>query len=238
VSVAVLIPWAGSCAHRLASLRFVESWYGRHFPDWKICIGSSQEGPEWCKAEAVAKAAYQTKADIFVVADADCFSVQIGSAVEAVRNSHAWAMPHYTVNRLSAAASRQVIEGTTQPSAFPRNRQYYAQMPYTGYPGGGIAVVRREVYASCPLDPRFVGWGQEDESWAIALKALYGAPWRPRTGPLWHLWHPPQRRMSRAVGSANSQKLRTAYRAAARDGSMPHMLGPARRYVSPFLEAP
>lgn len=232
MSVAVLIPWAGECPHRAAALDHVRAWYGRHFPDWQICIGEARTGADWCKAEAVRNALVKTSADLLVIADADCFAPRIHEAVNAVTADHlAWAMPHYTVHRLSSQATREVIEDGTDPASFPRNVRHYAQMPYTGYPGGGIVIVRREKYLDCPLDPRFTGWGQEDESWAIALRSLYGPPWRPATGPLWHLWHPPQRRASRAVGSPASQELRTAYRKAAREKSMERHLQPARAFV-------
>lgn len=234
-ATAVLIPWAGVCPHRTAALEYVRAWYAEHFPDWQICIGHAEAGPQWCKAQAVADAARQTSADVLVVADADCFAPRVGDAVKAVRDSRAWAMPHYVVHRLSPSATKDVIENGTNPATFPRSLRHYAQMPYTGYAGGGITVLKRSVYMDCPLDPRFVGWGQEDESWAIALKALHGAPWRPQPGPLWHLWHPPQRRSSRAVGSPLSQNLRTAYRDAARKGTMDQQLAAARTYASSAL---
>jgi len=43
------------------------------------------------------------------------------------------------------------------------------QRPYPGYPGGGITVLPRSTYTEVPLDLRYEGWGQEDESWAHAL---------------------------------------------------------------------
>lgn len=81
---------------------------------------------------------------------------------------------------------------------------------YLGVEGGGIVVLRRETYAECPLDPRFVGWGGEDESWGFALRALYGPPVRVRK-PVIHLWHPPANRMTRGYGSLASRELRKRY---------------------------
>lgn len=81
---------------------------------------------------------------------------------------------------------------------------------YLGVEGGGIVILRRETYAECPLDPRFVGWGGEDESWGFALRALYGPPVRVRK-PVTHLWHPPANRMTRGYGSLASRELRKRY---------------------------
>jgi hypothetical protein len=84
------------------------------------------------------------------------------------------------------------------------------QRPYLGVPGGGIMVLSRETYEQVPLDWRFKGWGQEDEAWGAALAAVAGKGWR-GTEPLYHLWHPPQPRQNRAIGSDESRHLRNLY---------------------------
>jgi len=102
--------------------------------------------------------------------------------------------------------------------------------------GGGCTVVRRDVYESCPLDPRFKGWGQEDAAWGVALTAMYGPPWR-SVEPLWHLWHAPQGRIGltdammrgecapqRGKGSMAGRRLLQAYRVAAESGRMREFL--------------
>lgn len=212
------------------------AWYKRNFPDFEILLGQGEEGPRWCKAEAVAHALRRTAAEVLIIADADCYAPRLHEAIEAVLNgTHAWAMPHYTVHRLSEKGTARVLEEGVDPIGLARTKENYDQMPYTGYAGGGITVLGRETYASAPLDPRFVGWGQEDESWATALRALHGTPFRPRTGPLWHLWHPPQKRLSRAVGSTYSRDLRTMYRTAARTGTIAHHLRPAREHAAAAL---
>lgn len=234
--VAVLVPWAGKCPHRAAAFSYVRSWYQKNFPDWEICVGEASPGDQWCKAEAVRNALKQTSSDILIIADADCIAPKINEAVDAVRGTYGWAMPHYTVHRLSQEASRQVIENDADPATFPRSSRFYGQLPYAGYAGGGIVVMKRSAYASVPLDPRFIGWGQEDESWAIALRCLQGAPWRPRHGPMWHLWHPPQRRMSRSVGSPASRELRAAYKRVIKERAMERHLSVARAYIEEALE--
>jgi len=229
------MPWAGVCPHRRAALAHVRAWYAEHHPDWDICIGDAREGADWCKAEAVRNALHWTSddTDILVIADADCIAVNIGDAVGAVRSgTHNWAMPHQTVHRLNRIGTDLVMTQGADPAKLPRTSHYYAQMPYTGYAGGGIVVCKKNTYTECPLDPRFVGWGQEDESWAIALRCLFGPPWRPRHAPLWHLWHPPQQRSSRAVGSIQSRNLRTAYRRLSKSpDAMKQHIAPAKSYV-------
>ena len=81
--------------------------------------------------------------------------------------------------------------------------------PYPGMVGGGIMVIRRDVYEQCPLDPRFLGWGQEDASWGAALTRLHGL--QRGTGDLWHLWHEPEPRMSFTRGNPASVALAMRY---------------------------
>ena len=80
-----------------------------------------------------------------------------------------------------------------------------------------MTVLTRGLYEQVPLDRRYVGWGQEDQSHGLALTAIAGRRWR-GVAPLWHLWHDPQPRLNAHVGSAESRKLHVRYQYAAKDG--------------------
>jgi hypothetical protein len=152
---------------------------------------------------------------MLVVADADVWCGGVGAAVDAVRSGAAkWAVPHARVCRLTSVASAQVYETGQWPTR--RVTTTYAQPPYPGRLGGGMVVLGRDTYLAAPLDPRFVGWGQEDESWALALRCMAGREWR-GVEDLWHLWHTPQRRLSRSVGSRENSILYRRYCVAVRD---------------------
>jgi hypothetical protein len=211
MSVRVVIPWRGGDPHRTAVLDWVQDQWARHHPDWEIWLGELTRDSDWCKADAVQTALDGVAPDdILVIADADVWSDTVGYAVDAVASGeYRWAIPHSQVLRLNQETTRQVIE---------EGRIHNAQVAgcldragYLGVVGGGITIVTADLYAECPLDPRFVGWGQEDESWGHALHALGGRRWR-GAQPLWHLWHPPQERMSQAVGSVHGQRLAAEYR--------------------------
>jgi hypothetical protein len=201
VNVSVLVPWQPGCPHREAAWNFLRSRWERV---GEVIVGTC-EGP-WVKAAAVADALTRAAGDVLVIADADVW-VDPSDAVAACAT---WAVPHLKVHRLSEASTAQVLNGADWrrlplDASNPRDRK-----PYVGQAGGGVTVVRRDVYEDCPI-PRIVGWGQEDESWAIALQCLYGKPWRGNVD-LVHLWHPPQPRRSRVVGSDESRKLRARFR--------------------------
>jgi hypothetical protein len=221
--VAVLVPYRPTGPDRAAAWEYVRDLWQATYPTWQLCVADSP-GERWCKAAAVAAALAQTEAPVLVVADADVWCDGAGAAVDAVRGGAAkWAVPHTRVCRLTSLASSLVYETGEWP--LRRTTTTYAQPPYPGRVGGGMVVLGRETYLATPLDPRFTGWGQEDESWALALRRMAGREWR-GTEDLWHLWHAPQPRQSRTVGSREGFALYRRYAAAARD------LGRMRSLVS------
>lgn len=206
MTASVIIPWSTtvSCHHRGAALAWTVSRWAS--TGCEVVVGE-HAGP-WCKAAAVADGLERAGGDVLVIADADCWSDGIDQALAAVDAGRPWAIPHGRVYRLTHAATQHVLDGHT-----PRPGLDLTQAPYQGWPGGGIVVVGRDVYEQVPLDRRFVGWSGEDESWAHALTFLAGPAWRGRA-PLWHLWHPPQERMSRRWGSEAAKALAGRYKRA------------------------
>jgi hypothetical protein len=238
-SVAVLIPWAGDCPHRKAALGYVRKWYQSNYPDWEIHEGYAQEGAAWCKGQAVADALRWTRADVLVIADADSVAPNVGDAVKAVQRDRAWAMAHHMVHRLSWAATMKVFNSSTWPQVIPRDKKHYDAWPYIAMAGGGITVINRDIYLQAPMDHRFLGWGQEDGAWGTALTRLYGPPWRSPHARLWHLWHPPQRKVAKVHGPLGVKDLQLQYRSAQTTQSMQAVLDEPRRYVRQVLaEAP
>ncbi len=73
-----------------------------------------------------------------------------------------------------------------------------------------VHLYRFDLLEFTPPDVRFVGWGQEDDAWACALKGLVGPPMR-GAHDLWHLWHTPQERMSRSEGNEAGVELVNRY---------------------------
>lgn len=207
LSVAVVVPWRPGCPHREASWSWIRGRYERD--GWPIVEGVAPAGP-WRKAAAVNPAVATADADVIVVADADVWCDGLSKAVDAVLDGAVWAIPHRKVHRLTELASEAVRQGAVL------ERADLEQAPYRGVEGGGLVVARRAALLDVPLDPRFVGWGGEDHSWGYALRTLLGRAWR-GTSPLWHLWHPAQPRLSRRIGSEESEALHLRYAVARRN---------------------
>lgn len=196
----VIVPFAGDCPHRRRALEWVTA---RHEYPVTVAYG----GVPWVKAEAIGPAIEQSSADIIVLADADCWTDGLPEAVRAVELGAPWAKPHKMVYRLTEGSTRAFMAGKSWTEL--------DQQPYQGIAGGGFVVAPRETLLDVPMDKRFVGWGQEDIAFAMALHVLAGPAWL-GDADLIHLWHPPQERMTRRKGSPESWALFRRYQAAKR----------------------
>lgn len=196
--VSVVVPRAGDCPHRDRAWE----WVRKQYEGLEVVEGWG-DPDEWCKATAVEEALKLSTGDVLVVADADVYSEHLAVAIDAVSTgAHEWASPHRHIRRLTEEGTRRFIEGERETA--PVEENHHAVL------GGGIVVLTRETYERVPLDRRFAGWGGEDHAWAAALRTLAGEPFiAPQ--PLWHLWHPPQQRMSRKVGNVANDELRGRY---------------------------
>lgn len=205
MTVAVVIPWRGGDPARERALAWVLDRYEVEHPGWTVAIAEAPPGP-WCKAACILDGVAAVESDRIIVADADVWCDSITDAVDALQH-HAWAVPHGDVHRLTDDATGRFLAGA-QPDGLATT-----EPPYPGHPGGGLVVIRRDVILDVPPDRRFVGWGQEDDAWGIALSTLAGMPFR-GDHPLWHLWHSPQERQSRLVGTPGGWSLFKRYQSA------------------------
>lgn len=226
MSIAVLVPWRTNDPARVEIWSWVLKRWQLRYPTFEVITGTPAEGP-WSKGAAVADALRQTKAGTLIVADADVWCDGVQAAVMAVEQNRAkWAMPHKVVKRLSQESTKAVLSGRT---VLDRSTDLIEN--HTARRGGGLVVLSREVLEGVPMDPGFTGWGQEDESWAIALQTLAGPVWQGEI-PLFHLWHPPAERQTRAIGSAESLARYRRYQEAA--GNQEQM----RNIISEFCKQP
>lgn len=207
----VLVPWRGGDPSREDAFAWVRFRYEQSHPDWRVIRCQVPIGP-WCKALAVMPVVSEMLGEVLIVADADCWCEGLSEAVADVEAGAPWAIPHGGVFRLSEASTAEVLAG-----AEPSEEMEVCQPPYRGMEGGGFVVAHRDTMLDVPLDRRFEGWGGEDESWAVALRCLAGVPARGRRPPLWHLWHPPQERLTRRWGNTASKRLHARYIAARED---------------------
>lgn len=209
MTVSVIVPYRPDGAEREDNWHFLYDCWRRNFANWEVVTGDCQAG-EWIKADAIADALTHATGDTIVMADADvwCQRSAVIAAVRAVQEYNTWAIPHLTVHRMTPYGTHRF---KSYEEVDPL--EDFEEPPYEGVAAGGMFVMRRDAYEAAPLDRRFRGWGQEDQSAAMAWTTLYGLPWR-GIDPLWHLWHPPMKRENRVVGSKEGRALWERYRRA------------------------
>lgn len=206
--VSIVVPFRPDCPYRERAWVFLEARWRSAFPDAQIVVACDGEGP-WRKGTAVRRGLELATGDIVAIVDADVWCERAAQAVELVRVGAPWAMPFKRLIRLTEKATYEVLAGGDLAEIGKRRRSW-AERPYTQHAAGGIVVLRREVALAIPIDPRFAGWGQEDEAWRFALETLAGQRAR-LEATLFHLWHEPAPRLSRAVGSRANVDLRRRY---------------------------
>lgn len=202
--VAVVVPYRPDCPSRARAWDHIRK---RHENAGRtVHAAPGPDGP-WCKAKAIHAAIHATTDDVVVISDADVWVDNLEEAI-ALTDTAPAVVPHHTVHRLTEDSTVEYLNGKTPTS--------FSERPYKGRACGGVVVIRREVWTRTPMDPRFLGWGGEDDSWNLAITAVHGKPLR-LDADLWHLWHPPQPRMSRGVGNEANRDLCRRYIAAVRN---------------------
>lgn len=227
MTVSLVVPFRAGCPYRERAWSFLRARWEATFPEWQIIVAADGDGP-WRKGAAVRRGVELATGQIVAVADADVWLDRADRGVELVRRGAPWVMPFTRVARLNEKFTARVIAGEVDFAYTVRLRTALAERPYPQNAAGGMVILPRETALRIPIDPRFEGWGQEDEAWRDALETLAG-PRARVDATLYHLWHPPAPRLNRAVGSKESLALRRAYtRARGKPAIMRELVATAR----------
>lgn len=212
--VGVVIPWRPSW-DRVAALEWCLRRWHTERPGWRVWVAQAADDGAWCKAVPVGMTAgLWLSVDVVVMADADVWCPGVGAAVDAVGSGRVeWAVPHDMLHRLDETSTAAVLAG-----AEPDTGMGLECPPYRASRGGGMLVMSRRAALTCRMDPRFVGWGGEDDAQGHALGTMCGPCLQVRE-PLWHLWHAKQPKDLRASTRHPSTVLLGRYRRAAGDRS-------------------
>lgn len=226
MQVALLVPFRfGEEVARDYAWAAVRSWYLSQHRGVRIYVGTCHPSEPWSKGLAVRRAFRRSREPVVVVADADVVvspAALIDSVTAVLDQAAAWSQPHSIVYRLSRETTVAFAAGTLG-EVRPLSNQLLERRAHQAAAGGGIIVCARDAFdAVGGIDPRFIGWGGEDISFARALGTITGPPDQ-GVAPMWHLWHPrqPIRRGGRA--SEASEELAARYMLAA--GKIDEMRG-------------
>lgn len=211
MTVAVLVPWKPGCPWREKAWTWVQGRYAEQHPDWELITGTT-DVDGFSRTQAILDARSKTDADVLVIADADVWTDGLPAAVDHV-SSNGWAIPHLLIHRLAESSTLRVLGGAEWHGQQLSTDNPQDSRPYRGHEAGTLLVIEADAFDIAPPDPRFVGWGQEDDAWAIALRTVIGSPWR-GNADLVHLWHPAEPRRNRVTGNDENRALLRRYQQA------------------------
>lgn len=217
MTVSVLVPWKSADPQRRRIWAYLKMLYTEVEIDLEehleIVEGTYEgEGP-WIKANAWADALARSTGDVVVFMDADCWIPRLVEAIRLLPDAN-WVQADNMILRFTEGATATILNGRSIMEAAAQTSPF-EDTPRFANAGVGT-ILRRGDAEAIPLDPRFVGWGWEDNAWADALTTLLGEPTRLPDSVLFHLWHEPQPDKDRTPrGSNPNWQLRRRYARAA-----------------------
>ena len=198
----VIVPYRYTDSYRHRACEWVLDWWSNR----GIATLVGECDGDWSKGAAVDSVRSQVETEGLIIADCDVVISRelLGISKAAVRGGAPWAMPHGRVIRLSRGESARIYRVGDTALSSARDSRWAP-------PGGGVVILTTDAYDMVGgIDPRFVGWGGEDISFARALDTLVGLGVR-FGGILWHLSHPRTARRPGNRASIESERLAGLY---------------------------
>lgn len=236
--VSVVIPFRQRTEgdERVRTLQWILDELGRQFPLWEVvvCSDGRHDDDPWSASTARNRGVERARSDVLVLLDADTWErpTRLARAARMVALAvHAnlrlsdlpseqassmwpWVQPHTQILRLGEAQTAEYMERGFAPYEVPAGVAVdaiaaFESMPYRQFAGGVPTVIARWLYEACPQDPRFNGWGAEDNAWGYALQTLHCDMYR-LAGNAVHLWHTPDPVRAQRQAGVPRDKLKGA----------------------------
>jgi len=185
VNGAILVPRRAGQADRDALWAWTRDWWATRFPEWPISEGHhhAAEGL-FNRSAAVNRAAHGVPWDVAVIIDADviCDASQVREAVARADATGCMVLPYATRKDLNHTGTAHVMRG------YSGSWERWVARRYRNMVSSVVVVPRPLWDAIGGFDEQFIGWGFEDEAFAVACET-FGGPIERIDGELWHLHH-------------------------------------------------
>jgi hypothetical protein len=195
-------------------------------------------GQPWIKAKAWHEGLQKASCDYVCLMDADCWVPALPEAVGLLSDGVRWVQGQNIVLRYDKATTGRLLSGEISIEDTFKLENIWEDQPRAASAGVGT-ILRREEADEIPLDPRFVGWGWEDNSWWEALTTMWGEPARLDSSFCYHFHHRPQFDKDRKPNSKNANWLlsRDYIRARGRPQRMQAVIDLARQALSELTDS-
>ena len=193
MTFSIIVPFRGDNGHRDRVWKWCERFWASRFTDedhgYELIVADSCDVP-FSRGNSRNEGAAQAKGDVLFFADADGVNENCHEALKMVHHNGGWVVA-YPAPRGYIALNRWGTERllATDPSerlAEPQSADWYERCHSYA---GAIACRTEDFWLAGGYDPRFEGWGYEDDAFTEAMSTIVGPP--QRTGGFHlHLWHP------------------------------------------------
>lgn len=174
-------------------------WLSNHYkwklPEVEVVVASDDGIDPFHKTVALNRAVEQASEDYLMLADADtwCPSGQVRAGVEMVETDPTiWVRPWNIKLKMGPDDTERLLDnkqpwneelpvGADHHTRYESLNTYWAAPPHI--------FTRQQLESVGGFDERFRGWGQEDEAFALAMRAVVGRP-KVFAGRAYHFYHP------------------------------------------------
>lgn len=202
LDVSIIIPFQTDHGIRAQHFEWIKKYYSRVMPEAELCFGITND-KEVNRSRAKNLAVKQATKEILVIADADViFDPEVIVKSISLLNGAAIVVPFTEVYNLDKGNTEELLK--TEPK-WPIDIPFEECTKETFYPGfaGKLLMVKKETFEKVGgYDERFIGWGGEDDAFALAVRTLCGGLVNV-SGGIYHLWHPVSHYHTHPHGEAN-----------------------------------
>lgn len=214
-NISILVPYKSDNGIRDKNWAWIEKRYTSLMPNAEICMGESTT-ELFSRSDAINNAARKATRDIFIIADSDItFDIEQIQLGLSMLSKYKFVVPFSHIIRLDSSLTNKLISypsNISLSSIDTNNCKKDTGTPY--YLVGGIGIIEKSTFFQCGgFDPRFQGWGGEDDAFSYVIKHLYGEFGRPTDNNMYHLFHPQEPinkyYLRRNIGILNREYIRS-----------------------------
>lgn len=189
--LSIVIPWRpGSDSSRQRIFDWVFERYRLLFPGAEIVI-ADDGSEEFNRSTFINHGVEQATGEFLLIADADTvsFPVWIDEAIKEIKLGAPWVIPYSEDGYVDTdkRGGRKILSCPPDKDIDPYSVTFQDRLKSWS---GQVVIRRDDFWKVGGFDPRFKGWGYEDNAFVECCDTILGPHERLTSGYTIHIWHP------------------------------------------------